>query len=805
MLKRTAIGLIVLLSFACVSAVAQETYKKPPQNVLDVLNAPLPPQVSVNPTRDMMLMADQRRYPPIADLAQPMLRLAGSRINPSTNGPHRGTYYVSLALKKTSDGTETKVTLPANAKVSMPSWSPDGKQFAFMNTLANGIELWAGDVTSAKVRKLTGITLNAAYGQAVQWVDNRTLLVQLVRANRGRAPEKPQIPVGPNVQETSGNAGPAATTQDLLQNPYDELQWEYYATSQLAFVDIASGRATPVGRPGMFQSVDVSPDGKYMLVSQIHRPFSYTRAAGSFPRLTEIWDLTGKVVHKVADLPLADNTPIGGVRLGPRNLQWQPKELNTLVWVDALDGGDPDKQVPNRDHVLMLKAPFTSAPTELFKTEHRLSGLSWIEKDNVVFISDSDRMKRWTRTFIVSLDNPSATPKTIWSRSTQDRYNDPGRMINRPLPNGQNVVAQSGDHIFLAGAGSSPQGDRPFFSRFNLRTLQTERVFQSDANAYETFETLMNAEGTRFLTRHETAAQPPNYYVRSASGGAPQMLTKFADPTPILRKIKKQLVTYKREDGVQLSFTLYLPPDYKEGTKLPTVVWAYPREYNDADTAGQITGSTARFTTITGPSELFYVLAGYALLENAAMPVIGTPDVVNNTYIQQISMGAKAAIAKAAEMGVTDPNRVGVGGHSYGAFMTANLLAHTDLFKAGVARSGAYNRTLTPFGFQSEERTLWEAPETYLNMSPFMYASKLKEPILFTHGEADDNTGTYPIQSDRMFAAVRGNGGTARLVTLPYEAHGYAARETIEHVLYEMINWMERFVRDVQPKPGSNQ
>lgn len=803
MFKKAMAVFTVLLTLS-LPALAQEAYKKPPQAILDVLNAPQPPNISVNPTRDTMVMADQRRYPPIAALAQPMLRLAGSRINPLTNGPHLGTSYMSLSLKRIADGVETKVALPANAKVTMPSWSFDGKQFAFTNTVTNGIELWLGDTATARVRKVSGVVINAAFGQAVQWADNRTLLVQTVRANRGKAPEKPAIPIGPNVQETSGTAGPAPTYEDLLQNPYDEAQWEFYTTSQLAFVDAASGKVTATGKPAMFQAVDLSPDGKYLLVSTIHRPFSYTRPAGSFPKLIEIWDRAGAAVHKLADLPLSENVPIGGVRAGPRNLQWQPKEPNTLVWVDALDGGNPDQQVPSRDHILVAKAPFTAAPTELFKTEHRLSGLSWLEKDNVALISDTDRMKKWTRTFVVTLDQKTES-QVIWSRSTQDRYGDPGSTVSRMLPTGNNVVAQSGDYIFLTSTGASPQGDLPFLDKFNLRTLKSERIFRSQLNTYESVVALLSEDGSRFMTRHETPTEPPNYYVRTASGAAPQMLTKFVDPTPILRKIKKQLVSYDREDGVKLSFTLYLPPDYKEGTRLPTVVWAYPTEFNDAATASQVTGSQARFTTITGPSELFYPLAGYALLENAAMPIVGAPDVVNKTYVKQITMNAKAAIDKAAAMGVTDPNRVGVGGHSYGAFMTANLLAHTDLFKAGVARSGAYNRTLTPFGFQNEQNTLWQAPETYLGMSPFMFADKLKEPILFTHGEVDDNTGTFPIQSDRMYAAVKGNGGTARLVTLPYEAHGYAARETTEHVLYEMISWFERFVRDVPPKPGSKQ
>ena len=231
-------------------------------------------------------------------------------------------------------------------------------------------------------------------------------------------------------------------------------------------------------------------------------------------------------------------------------------------------------------------------------------------------------------------------------------------------------------------------------------------------------------------------------------------------------------LTYKRADGVPLSFELYLLPDYGPGTRLPTLIWAYPREFNDADTAGQVFGSSKRFTEVTGYSQLFHVLNGFAVLDNASMPVVGDVDTVNDTYIKQIVDDAKAAIDKAAEMGVTDPARVAVVGHSYGAFMTANLLAHCDLFKAGIAESGAHNRTLTPFGFQSERRTIWQAPDVYIKMSPFMYADKIKTPMLLIHGEADDNDGTFPIQSDRMYQAIRGNGGVARLVFLPFEAHG---------------------------------
>jgi dipeptidyl aminopeptidase/acylaminoacyl peptidase len=607
------------------------------------------------------------------------------------------------------------------------------------------------------------------------------------------------VPVGPTVQENYGKATPAPTFQDLLRNPHDEKLYEYYATTQLAMINSATGRVTPLGKPAIFGSVEPSPDGNHFLVATIHRPYSYLLSAGSFPRLVEVWDRGGKSVYKLADLPLADQVPIEGVPAGPRNYNWRPTEPATLVWVEALDGGDIKKKVSPRDAVKTLKAPFTGQPIDLVKTEHRFAGMTWGEKDGLVFVRDFDRSRRWSRAFLLNADNPSQQARLIWDRSSQDRYNDPGSPVMKPLPNGQAVIHQNGDHIFLSGQGASQKGDRPFLDRFNLKTLKSERLFQCDDSSYESFVAMLADDGSRFITRYETQTTPPNYFIRAAGSDGKQALTNFPDPTPQLRGIKKQLVRYKRKDGVDLSFTLYLPPDYKEGTPLPTVVWAYPIEFSDAGVAGQVSGSANRFTTFGGMSHLFFTLMGYAVLDDATMPVIGDPETMNNTYVEQIVASAEAAINKAVEMGVTDRNRVGVGGHSYGAFMTANLLAHSDLFKAGIARSGAYNRTLTPFGFQSERRTFWEAPEMYFKVSPFMHANKIKEPILLIHGEADNNSGTHPIQSDRMFQALKGNGGNVRYVTLPLEAHGYAARESIEHTLWEMITWMDKYVKGMQP------
>jgi len=795
---------------AGVAAPAQSTYQKPPKDVLGVLDAPVAPVASMSPRRDHMLLMTGVRYPPISELAEPMLRLAGLRINPRISGRHRAPHFVKLSLKRLSDGVETPVQAPAGARLGAPEWSPDGRLFALTNTTAGGIELWVGEAATARLRKVGNVAVNAVYGEPIQWMpDGRTLLVQTV-GRRGPAPSEPGVPTGPNVQESSGKAAGAATYQDLLRNPHDEALFEYYATSQLALIDAAGGKVTNVGQPGVFDTASPSPDGNHLLVSRLRRPYSYLHPANFFPRDVEVWTRDGKVAHKLASLPLADQIPIQGVRTGPRSFDWRPTEPATLVWAEALDEGDPRKKVAHRDRLMSIKAPFTGAPAEWYKTEHRFSGLAWGERGGLVFVTDYDRDRRWTRTVMLDFDAPGAKPREVWSRSINDRYGNPGAPVTRVLASGHRAVLQNGDSIYLVGAGSSPEGDRPFLDRVSLQTLKTERLFQSAADAYETVTALLDDEARQIVTRRETPASPPNYYRRTLAGGAAAQqpaavtpLTNFPDATPQLRGITKQLVKYKRADGVECSFTLYLPPGYKQGTRLPTVVWAYPLEFNDPATAGQVTGSTQRYTTLGGSSHLFFLLAGYAVLDETTMPIVGDPERMNDTYVDQIVSSAKAAIDKAVEMGVTDRERVGVGGHSYGAFMTANLLAHSDLFRAGIARSGAYNRTLTPFGFQSERRTLWEAPETYIKVSPFMVANKIDEPILLIHGEADNNSGTFPIQSERLYQAIRGTGGTVRLVTLPLESHGYAARESTEHVLHEMLSWFDRHVKNARPRPNA--
>lgn len=809
-MKRFVFGLLALC-FVCADVLAQNSYQKPPQAVLDVLNAPATPVTSISPARDKIALLEPLRYPPISELAQPMLRLAGLRINPNNNAQHRTPYFVKVTLKNIADGKETAVELPAGAQIISPAWSADGKFIAAGNVTPAGVQLWIIETASGKARQIKNAQVNTAFGGFAWMPDQKSLLVNLVPAKRAMtAPGYQNLtPSEPNIQETSGKTGAVQTFQDLLKSPNDEKLFEYYATSQLAVVGV-DGKIREIGQPAIYDTNDVSPDGQMILVARVERPFSYLFPYSRFPHTIEVVDLNGKTVHTLAKLPLQDQIVNEGVPVGARAVAWIPTEAATLTWVEALDEGNPNNKVPFRDKAMRLAAPFNSQPVEIVKTEHRFAGRAFGERDGMMMLTDYDRDTRKRRIGIIDYRADSPNIKVISELNIADRYNDIGQPVTKTLPNGKTVIQQNGDDIFLAGAGATPQGELPFLRRYNLKTnQQTQELFRSDNESYESFVALLD-NGRNFITRKESISEPPNLFYRgvcppyarcAALSTPPKQLTNFADPTPQLRGIKKQLVKYKRADGVDLSFTLYLPPNYKEGTRLPTVVWAYPLEFTDASVAGQVSGSTNRFTSIGSASHLFFLLNGYAVLDDATMPVVGeNPLTVNDTFIKQINDSAKAAIDKAVEMGVTDPERVGVGGHSYGAFMTANLLAHSDLFRAGIARSGAYNRTLTPFGFQGERRNFWEATKLYTDVSPFFYANRINEPILLIHGEADNNQGTFPIQSERLFAALRGTGGTARLVMLPLEAHGYAAKESIEHTLFEMMSWFDKYVKNAQPR-----
>jgi dipeptidyl aminopeptidase/acylaminoacyl peptidase len=785
--------------------VAEETvYRVPPKEILDIIDVKPDPSISWSPDAKWMLLADRDSMPDIADLARRMLPLAGSRIDPQSNSGFQIEFLRGLSLRprgNTNSEPAVRIPIPEPIRISSVSWSHDSQSFVFSRVTDDSTELWWVSVANpTEPVQLTSRLNSVLFG--FDWMpDGKRIISTLVPTTRGDEPAPPSAPKGPNVQESFGNKSPTRTYQDLLASPHDEKLFDYFTTTQLAILE-PNKPPIFIGEPSQYGNVQPSPDGKYLLVTTIKRPYSYLQTASSFPKQVDVWSMNGKAIYRVADIPLEENIPIEGVRMGRRAIAWVPGKPATLLWTEALDDGDPRKKVPFREQIRSLDAPFQAEPSDLFRLEHRFSGFAFFSSPNRLMTTEIDRDRRWIRSLLWDLEKPNSEPKAIVDRSSRDRYGDPGRMLTKPNAAGFAVVQQTGDWVWMAGMGATPEGNLPFLDRKNLTTLETERLWRCTPGVLESVVSMISTpgqDGCTFVTRRESSMDPPNYFLRDLMTKTETALTGFSDPTPQLRRIKKQIVKYERSDGVPLSATLYLPADYVEGTKLPLIVWAYPLEFNDASTAGQISANPSEFTRIGGTSHLSLLTQGYAIMDDATMPVIGDPETMNDTFIKQIVSSAQAAIDHAVSLGVADRNRVGVGGHSYGAFMTANLLAHCDLFKAGVARSGAYNRTLTPFGFQSERRPIWEAKDVYMNISPFMHADKIKMPLLLIHGENDNNPGTFPIQSQRMYQAVKGNGGITRLVMLPFESHGYRGRQSVLHTQAEMVDWFNRFVRD--PKP----
>ena len=817
----------IVVAILCAAAAAEPAraegsrYDKPPQYVLDVMHAPAPPNPYVSPTNDRILLVSWVWYPPIAQVAEPFLKLAGVRVEPRTRRKHDtpGGYGIApcaqtIALVDVKSSRETKVTLPADGCVDSLAWSADGRRFAFRNTARDAVELWVGDASSGAIRRLGDARLNPMLGSSHQWMpDQKSLLVKLVPANSGAAPADTAASIGPGIQESTGQSGESSTyeTRDTLSNQHDEDLFDYYASSQLALVDADSGAITPLGAPAIVTDVESSPDGQYLLVTTIHKPYSYVTTYPNFPHDVEVWDRSGRKLETIASLPLADRVPIAGVPTGPRDFDWRPTEPATLVWAEALDNGDWNVTVPQRDKVLMLAAPFTAAPSEVARVEQRYTGFDWGERRGTALLSEYDENRHWRKAFLIDVDHPAAKLPVVWDLSSDERYKDPGQPVYRTLPNGRQVMTQDGSAIFLDGSGASVDGDRPFLDRFDLGSRRTVRLFRSEPTALEYYLRLTDGAGRTFLTWRQSPAEPPNAMLRtlgkrlsSAKEGeadyasSARAVTHIPDPTPVVRGVKQRLIKYTRRDGTPLSFTLVTPPGYKEGTRIPAILYAYPLDYASASTAGQVSGSEQKFLMLRNYRLL--LLSGYAIIDNAAFPIVGDPKKAYDTYLEQLVDDAQAAVDAAVATGVVDPERIGVTGHSHGALMTANLIAHCDLFRAGVATSGSYNKTLTPFGFQNERRSVWKGQNVYLQVSPFFFADKIKLPLLIMHGTDDANPGTTPIQSVKLYEGIRGNGGTARLVMLPHEPHWYAAMESNEQLAYEELRWFDKYVKNAPPK-----
>ncbi|TQV88830.1 alpha/beta hydrolase family protein [Aliikangiella coralliicola] len=804
--------LLTLTLLACLSGLvlADSGYQNPPKLMADLVDAPRRPGATISPDKVWVALLQRPGAPSISELAQPEEKLAGLKINSAIFAPSRSRGYTGITLRQLQgDGKVVLNDLP-KGKIMNVSFSPDSKNLAFVLENSKGLSLWNYNLKKKKVKRVSKSYINASLGGSkYRWKRNsKGFYTRVTVSSANQKPKASLENIEPVIQITSGQKAAVRTYSNLLKTPQDEALFEFLATSQIAEISL-KGKVKKLGKPGMFRSYEQSPNGKYLLVAQYQKPFSYLVPAYRFPLLTEVWDTQGKLVKQVANLPSGENIPKGfdSVREGRRSIAWRSDKAATLVWAEALDGGDMKKSVAFHDSVHTWKAPFTKPAELLQKVERRYAGIEWGNKDFAI-ISDWRFSDRQYRAWKFSPDNPNAEKVIFEQRSYNDRYKDPGRFVYHKNQFGVDVIKVQGNNnkVLLTGRGASPKGNIPFMDEYDFSSQKKKRLWKSEAPYYERVVVTISDDATKVLTLRESQSEQPNFFIRDIKNKKLSQFTQFPHPSPAFKGIKKELIKYKRKDGVELSGTLYLPPNYDEKQgRLPVLMWAYPLEYKDKSVASQVTDSPYEFVRVSYWGPLPHLAQGFAVFDDPKMPIIGADDdLPNDTFRKQLVDSAEAAVKVLVDKGIADPDRIAIAGHSYGAFMVANLLAHSDLFKAGIARSGAYNRTLTPFGFQGEERSFWEGQAVYSNMSPFFHAEKIDEPMLMIHGKEDPNSGTFPMQSERMFAAMKGLGGNARLVMLPHEQHGYRARESLLHLLWEQHEWLEKYVKPTTVKSAKN-
>ena len=799
------VSLLLFLNIGCI-AFAQEnlTYQKPSKSILDLADYERAPSVSMDTKKEYMLLSYRSTYKTLDDLNQEELRLGGLRINPTTNISSTVTYINNLKVRKISGTNEVQVTgLPDNPKISNILWSPNDKKILFSHTTNSGVELWVLDVAGAKAKKLTEATVNANLGNPFSWfLDNETILVKMLVKNRQPLVDsKKDLPKGPIISNTSGEKSQNRTYPDMLKNKNDEINFENVITSELYKINL-NGTAALFKEAAMYAGERISPDGNYIMLTTIQKPFSYVVPLNRFPSKTIVYDKNGTEIKTVNEVPLNEIIPKGfmAVRKGKREMTWRNDKPATLSYVVALDEGDPAKKTDFRDEVFLWEAPFANNPTTLIKTPQRFNSITW-GNDNIAIVTDEWYDTRNTKTYLVNPSNPEEQPKVISDRNSQDIYSNPGIFETTKNEYNKYVLAIENDNAYRIGEGFTKDGQYPFIDEFNLKTLKSKHIYTS---AYkDKKEDLLEIEdfkNGKVLVQIQSKSEYPNYYFRNIKKqNSLTPITSFKNPFESIKNVSKEVIKYKRKDGVELSGTLYLPAGYDKvkKEKLPLLIWAYPAEYKDKNSAGQSTQNSNEFTFPYYGSFVYWVTKGYVVLDDAAFPIIGEGTTEpNDNFISQLVDNAEAAINAVDALGYINRKKVAVGGHSYGAFMTANLLTHSNLFACGIARSGAYNRTLTPFGFQTEQRNYWEASEVYNTMSPFMNADKMKTPILLVHGEADNNPGTFTLQTERYFQALKGLGAPARMVILPKEAHSYVAKENILHLLWEQDQFLEKYLKN---------
>ena len=851
-MKRASVLIAAFLT-VCSSAVYAEGFRHPAKEIEEItMSAQLPSFYFSNDYQRAAVGYRSCRHVPIAELAASEARIGGVRIDPLNFSETRENYFDGLELFDAPSGSMRKVKgLPSDLRIRFITWSPGGRYIAFTQTYPDRVELWRVDVDAAepKAEKLTSLRVNTIFGASIVFLDDDHILFKSVPEDRKEAPHH-AVAQSSVVQEVLGEKKSIRTYQDLMNGPADEELFDYCCTSQLAVWSPEGVRK--VGEPSIYRSMDVSPDGSYAIVVTEHHPYSYVESHRSFPSKQFIMDLSdGSMVRMLRDgtvkepkeEPAKDKKGSKEPKKPrPSGFGWRPDLPATLYWSESENGGSPmgpfgpmgprpdddpaakdslkEKDRPEKtftDKVFQCTAPFDFENDKqlVLAPEYRLGRITWGDGGLALYEESSTKQKCRRMVSFVPCDT-NAKKQVIFSQSTEvDTLGDfpaYGRPLTVRNAYGRSVVWTDAKHSQILLEGNDRRdadGFRhSFLDRFTFKGGKTENLWTSSDDFKETLTAVTDftPRKMKLMGRREAFGVVPDYWEFDLRRGTARQLTHIEDPVAEFSKqVTDQYVTYTRKDGLKCFAHLYLPAGYdkERDGRLPVFMWTYPYEYKCFAESEKARAEKHKYTKPSYGSAMIWATQGYAVLDEFTMSIIAADKEAqpNDRFLEQLVMSAEAAVDFVCDsIGVGDRDRIGVGGHSYGGFMTANLLAHTRLFRAGVARSGAYNRSLTPFGFQSERRSYWKARQVYDEMSPFNYADKIKDALMLIHGQMDNNTGTFPVQSERLYQALVYFGATARYVQLPYESHGYQGIETTLDMLYETGYWLDTYVKNAEPR-----
>ena len=777
-MRRVFLLLLAALAASTSTNAQQIAFQRPPKVFEELALATQTPRPVFNDDCSAIMLLYGNGTVPIADIPTNDLCLATVRIDPNRYCRMIEKGYYKASLKPIPNGEEIEIcNLPEGSTIIHAAWYPTGDKVLIFNREKDGVYLYSASLENGSATRISNRRINTTARKFIEWTSDTEFITACVVEGR-QAPER-GTPIGPVVQESLGKKTRKRTVQGLLRDDFDMQALKFYFTSQL--VHFTSSGEKEIGKPALYRTINISPNREFLMIYRVVEPYSCEAKFMSLKSVVTIEDLEGNIVKTVKQRS---------------KLSWRSDRPATLIWCVNAKKDNPDYKAT----IYEQDAPFTEDRRIVVRTTKPFEKIYWCN-DNLALVVEKEKNK-----VVISSFKPGDSDlHTIVSYNSKNIYDHlPGEPIMVRNHYGRKVLwtNEEGNEVMFIGEGYTPDGQIPNLTLYKLDGGGSKVIWKSKAPYFEKIIAAKDPTARIFITSRESFEEPTNFYLSNLKKRSRVAITDLPEPYPALKGITRQLLTYKRADGLELKSFVWLPAGYnaKRDGKLPILIWAYPRGYKSAEEAARPKYSLYTHPKIptTGSSALFWLTQGYCVMESMAMPLIPMEGhkKANDTFVEQLTMNAEAAIKALSEAGYGDPNRVAIGGHSYGAFMTANLLTHTKLFKAGIARSGAYNRSLTPYGFQDENRDYWSAMELYHEMSPFDHANKLSGALLLVHGNADQNSGTHTIQSERYFQALRGHKKYIRYVELPEDGHTYQIRENILHYLYEANLWLDKYVKN---------